>query len=114
MEALQVVATDIVSYKHKLANIQRLIDNMEREVENAPSGINPTDTDTCHIRQITVLKEREKQELAIDAFTAYEASYKRLKLSYSEWANDDGTPIIKPEAHTARGRKEAAARRTDD
>ena len=80
MEALQFVNTDVISYKHKLSNIQKLINNMEDEVENAPSGIHPTDTDTCRIRQVTVLEERKKQELANDAFTAYKARYRRLKL----------------------------------
>ena len=113
MEALQMVNTDVISYKHKLSNIDKLINNMENEVENAPSGIHPTDKDTCSIRQVAVLDERKKQELANDAFTAYESRYKRLKLKYGDWANDDGTPIIKTEANTARARAEAQARRID-
>ena len=109
MEALQVVAGDLLTYKHKLSNIDKIISSMEDEIMMAPAGINPADRDTFQTRQILVLEKRNKQELANDAFTAYESRYKRLKSDYDQLTNADGTPRTKSEPGTPEAGAEARA-----
>ena len=73
MEALQVVAGDLLTYKQKLSNIEKITSQMEDEILNAPAGINPQDKDTYQTRQILVLKKRNKLQLAYDALIAYKS-----------------------------------------
>ena len=92
-EALQVVASNLLTYKQKISNIEKVTSQMENEIINAPAGIKPTDRDTYQTRQILVLEKRNKLQLAYDVLTAYESRYKRLKSDYNEWADDDGSPV---------------------
>ena len=50
MEALQVVAGDLLTYKQKLSNIEKITSQMEDDILNAPAGINPQDRDTYQTR----------------------------------------------------------------
>ena len=103
MEALQVVTSDQLKYKQQLANIDKILTSMEEEIMQAPAGLNPTDKDTYQDRQILVREKRNKQEIAIDAYTAWESRYKRLKADYESHANSDRTPRTKPHPGTPRG-----------
>ena len=95
MEQLQLITTDQLAYKMRLTNINKIITSMEDEVMLAPAAINPTDKDTYQERNFLVHAQRTRQEEAIDAFSAWEFQYKRLKAEYDLHANSDGTPITK-------------------
>ena len=69
----------------------------------APAGLNPADRDTFQDWQLFVREKRNKQELAIDAYTSWESCYKRLKSDYGQLTNTEGTPRTKPEPGTLRG-----------
>ena len=73
MEALQLVATDQLTYKTKLANIDKILSAMEDEVMSAPAAIKPTDKDTYQERDLLVRAQRTKQEEALDVYTSWEA-----------------------------------------
>ena len=83
---------------------------MEEEVMMAPAGLNPADRDTFHDRQLLVRKKRNKQELAIDAYTSWESRYKRLKSDYDQLTSTDGTPRTKTEPGTPRGQGQGCSR----
>ena len=73
MEALQLVAIDQLTYKTKLANIDKILSSMEDKVMSAPAVIIPTDKDTYQERDFHVRAQRTKQEEALDVYTAWEA-----------------------------------------
>ena len=83
-EAMQMVQLDLLTHKQKISNIEKVTNQMENEIMNAPAGIKPTDRDTYQTRQILVLKKRNKLQLANDVFNAYNSRYKRLKSVYNE------------------------------
>ena len=70
MEGLQVFTSNPLAYKQKLSTIDKILTSMEEEVMMAPEGLNPTDRDTFQDRQLLVHKKRNKQKLAIDAYTS--------------------------------------------
>ena len=104
MEGLQVVTSNHLAYKQKLSTIDKILTSMEEEVMMAPAGVNPTDRDTFQDRQLLVHKKRNKQKLAIDAYTSWESRYKRLKSDYDQLTNTDRTPRTKTEPGTHQGR----------
>ena len=104
MEGLQVVTSNHLAYKQKLSTIDKILTSMEEEVMMASEGLNPTDRDTFQDRQLLVHKKRNKQKLAIDAYTSWESRYKRLKSDYDQLTNTDRTPRTKTEPGTHQGR----------
>ena len=97
MEALQTVATDQLTYKQKLANIDKILSSMEDEVMSAPAALKPSDKDTFQERDFQVCTQRTKQEESLDVYTAWEARFKRSKAEYDAHANLDGTPKMEPD-----------------
>ena len=83
-EAMQMVQLDLLTHKQKISNIEKVTNQMENEIMNAPAGIKPTDTDTYQTRQISVLEKRNKLQLANDVFNASDSRYRRLKADYNE------------------------------
>ena len=82
-DSLQTVKLDLITHRHKISNIEKVTNQMDGEIMNAPSGVRPDDTDTATTRQLHVIKLRNKLQLVMDMYNASEAKYKRFKSDYN-------------------------------
>ena len=114
-DSLQTVKLDLVTYRQKISNIEKVTNQMEGEIMNAPAGVKPDDTDTATTRQLSVIKLRNKLQLVMDVFNASDAKYKRCKSDYNRHADDDGAPIKKvPDSCRSRRRSRDGSRSGSD
>ena len=92
-DALQTVKQDLLTHRQKISNIEKITNQLDAEILNAPSGVNPADTDTCTTRQLHVIQLRNKLQEVNDVYNASEARYKRHKSDYNHVADDNGVPV---------------------
>ena len=93
--ALQTVKQDLLTHRQKISRIEKVTNQLEAEILNAPSSLDPRETDTSNTRQIYVIKLRSVLQEVNDVYNASEAKYKRYKSEYNQVADDNGAPIKK-------------------
>ena len=84
--ALQTVKQDLLTHRQKISRIEKVTNQLEAEILNAPSSLDPRETDTSNTRQIYVIELRSVLQEVNDVYNASEAKYKRYKTEQLSWA----------------------------
>merc|ERR1712112_760334 len=91
------------THRQKISRIEQMTNQLEGEILNAPSSLNPREQDTSKTRQLYVIDLRGRLTEVFDVYNASEAKYKRCKSEYNLVADDNGAPV-KREPPPFRGR----------
>ena len=113
LDALQTVKQDLITHRQKISRIEQMTNQLEGEILNAPSSLDPREQDTSKTRQVYVIDLRGRLTEVFDVYNASEAKYKRCKSEYNLVADDNGIPI-KREQQLSRGRSRHRRRSSDN
>merc|ERR1712121_568033 len=81
-DSLQTVKQDLLTHRQKISRIEQMTNQLEGEILNAPSSLDPREQDTSKTRQVYVIDLRSRLTEVFDVFNASEAKYKRCKSEY--------------------------------
>ena len=103
LDALQTVKQDLIIHRQKISRIEQMTNQLEGEILNAPSSLDPKEQDTSTTRQVYIMELRDHLAEVFDVYNASVAKHKRCKAEFNLVADDNGIPI-KRETQPTRGR----------